>query len=146
MINIKGAYRKDHPLHYEYGIYKAIKRRCYNKNCKDYIDYGAKKIVMSNSWKNSFFNFIHDMGKRPNKNYSIDRINNKKGYNKYNCRWADTYTQSANRRNVKQITFKNKSMHLNDWARFLNIKRSTLSMRIYIYKWPIEKALTTGVK
>ena len=53
---------------------------------------------MCRRWKNSFENFLEDMGERPSKDYSIDRINNNSGYSKGNCNWVTKKTQANNRR------------------------------------------------
>jgi len=139
-----GASQKKSEFYNEYQTWKAVKRRCYNKNCKDYKDYGAKGIRLSKPW-HDFSVFIKDIGKRPSKTHSLDRINGKKGYSKNNCRWATVKEQACNKEYVKLISFKGNTFHLNDWAKFLNIRRSTLWMRIYKYKWPIEIALTKKV-
>lgn len=43
-----------------------------------------------------FENFLEDMGERPSKDISLDRIDPSKGYYKDNCRWADKTTQARN--------------------------------------------------
>tara|TARA_R110002020_G_scaffold275012_3_gene490248 strand:+ start:1663 stop:2124 length:462 start_codon:yes stop_codon:yes gene_type:complete len=85
-------------------IYEAwcgIKRRCYNKSSKDYNYYGGRGIKVCDKWKDSFLNFYRDMGEKPNKTYSIDRINVYGDYTPDNCRWADKTTQSINQRTRK---------------------------------------------
>jgi hypothetical protein len=44
-----------------------------------------------------FTRFLKDMGKRP-EGMTLDRIDNEKGYEPGNVRWADATTQSQNRR------------------------------------------------
>lgn len=83
----------------EYYAWDNMKRRCQNKNNPEYKNYGARGIEVCESWSSSFENFLEDMGEKPRKNLSLDRIDNDKGYYKENCRWADMSTQAINQRN-----------------------------------------------
>lgn len=114
----------------EYRIYNAMLNRCYNKNQKCYKNYGGRGIFVCDRWLNSFQNFLDDMGKRPSKLYSIDRINNELGYSKDNCRWATQYEQQRNQRTNKWIEYNNKKFILNDFARLLNTSNSAISFHI----------------
>lgn len=44
----------------EYGIWQAMKNRCYNKNTPYYEDYGGRGITVCERWRNSIMNFIED--------------------------------------------------------------------------------------
>jgi hypothetical protein len=48
----------------------------------------------------NFHRFAEDVGDRPGPGYSLDRIDNEKGYEPNNVRWATAKEQSANRRTV----------------------------------------------
>jgi hypothetical protein len=74
-----------------------MKGRCHNKNNSHYYNYGFRGIEVCDRWLCSFSNFVNDMGNRP-EGFSIDRIDNDKGYNKANCRWATSSEQNHNQR------------------------------------------------
>lgn len=76
----------------EYMIWTSMKRRCKTQN-----RYTVKNIKVCKEWDESFEAFYSDMGNRPSKEHSIDRINNNEGYYKDNCRWADRSKQSLNK-------------------------------------------------
>ena len=87
----------------EYRSWAMMKNRCLNPNCWSRKYY--KDIHICDSWINSFESFFNDMGEKPEpKNkYSIDRINNSKGYSPENCKWSNDTEQSRNRR--KHVIF-----------------------------------------
>jgi hypothetical protein len=83
-----------------------IKERCFNVNCKDYSDYGAKGITMQEDYVNSFAAFYEEVGDPPeiSKKWSIDRIDPSKGYVKGNMRWASINQQARNKLKSKANT------------------------------------------
>lgn len=88
-------YRKNNP---EFVAWHHMKQRCTNPKNKDYKYYGGRGITICGRWTNSHIPFLADMGRRPSKSHSIDRINNDGDYEPNNCRWATKPQQMANRR------------------------------------------------
>lgn len=106
----------------EYKTWAGIKRRCYNTKDIGYKSYGQMGVLMSDSWKNSFESFLDDMGKKPSKYHSIDRIDNTKGYSKENCRWATQKEQARNRQWSYWIEINGEKKHLAEWVEIFNSK------------------------
>ena len=83
-----------------YWIWSSMIQRCENPNNKSFFNYGARGISVCKEWRDSSKQFIQDMGERP-KNYTLERIDNSKGYFKENCIWSDRNAQALNRRIFK---------------------------------------------
>lgn len=124
-----------------YKVWGSIKQRCYNPKSSAYQLYGARGITMSDEWKDSFATFIGDMGPRPTKKHSIDRINNDGHYCKSNCRWALPTAQGRNTRHNHWLTFNGVTLCLEDWCERIGIDHSVIIGRIE-RGWPIDKVLT----
>lgn len=142
--NTKHGYRTRDETTKEYMVWKAMKGRCANPKSKDYPNYGGRSIRVCDRWRNSFINFLEDMGECP-LGYSLDRVNNNKGYSENNCRWATREEQANNKRNNHWITFGDKTQTMIQWAKELGIKYRTLRNRINTLKWSVEKSLTKPV-
>lgn len=128
----------------EYKVWAGMKRRCQNPNEKAYADYGAKGVTVCQRWHDSFEAFLEDMGKRPSPKHEIDRIENSKGYEPGNCRWATRPEQAQNKTSNRSITFRGVTRVCAEWARVLGIHRSTIEYRLD-HGWTVEDALTRPV-
>lgn len=86
----------------EYSVWMAMRSRCYDSAHASFRNYGARGIRVCDRWRDSFENFLSDMGPRPSAGHSIDRINNDGDYEPQNCRWATIAQQRANMRRSRR--------------------------------------------
>lgn len=89
--------------HKLYAVWKAMLQRCTNHKDKGYKNYGGRGITVCEEWFD--FNCFNSWaGLTYIEGNSLDRIDNDKGYNPENCRWADATTQCINQRIRKDNT------------------------------------------
>jgi hypothetical protein len=124
----------------EYKIWRSIISRCENKNNESYGSYGGRGITVSEEWRKSFLEFINDVGRRPTKSHSLERVDNNSGYRKENCVWATSLTQAANTRRSRKITCRGATKILAEWARESGRSSGVISYRIKS-GWETEKAI-----
>lgn len=82
----------------EYRSWISMKGRCLNPGNKDFPGWGGKGITIFDGWINSFEDFFKHVGPKPN-GMTLDRIDNTKGYEPGNVRWATASEQLENTRN-----------------------------------------------
>ena len=76
-----------------------MKKRCYNKNNKDYKYYGGQGVTLCDYWKNEFINFYNwSINNGYKENLTIDRKDNYDNYNPLNCRWVTMREQNLNKK------------------------------------------------
>jgi hypothetical protein len=102
----------------EYRIWCHLRSRCSSPSNTAYPNYGGRGITVCARWlgKDGFENFLADVGPRPSKRHSIDRIDNDGNYEPGNVRWATPKEQARNRRNCVLITFAGKTQTAKEWA------------------------------
>lgn len=92
-----------------YRIWLMMHERCYNPKHMAYHNYGGRGIQIAPEWnrynpkfegntQEPFEAFLKEIGPRPSKQHSVDRINNDLGYQPGNVRWATDLEQAQNRR------------------------------------------------
>ena len=142
-------YKKYKDMLGEYGyyrlrkIYTSMKQRCYDKNCTNYLKYGARGITICEEWlkdRTIFYDWCISNGY--DIDLTIDRIDNDKGYSPKNCRWVDSIVQSNNRRNIKRYEVNGEILTLTEICKKYNIKESTMWNRFYRDGCSIEEILT----
>jgi hypothetical protein len=88
-----------------YTLWAGMMKRCYNSKFENYHRYGGRGIIVYGLWHDylEFKKFIlEELGQKPTKSHSLDRINNDGNYEPSNVRWASKSEQLNNR--IKKFT------------------------------------------
>lgn len=130
-----------HPL---YGTWADMRKRCLNRNCVAYPDYGGRGIVICDRW-GDFVNFVEDMGEKPYSTATLDRIDTNGNYEPSNCKWSSAYEQVVNQRKSLLYCYKGVNYELRQLAEIsetFGVKYGTLKDRIS-KGIPVEQAVET---
>jgi hypothetical protein len=119
-----------------------MKRRCHNPKYKPYKNYGARGIIVCDRWRESFANFIADMGRRPD-GYSIERKNNDGNYEPGNCVWMPRRLQNRNQRRTRMTPDKaaeirrllDAGVRIRDIVKSQAVTRNTVNRILYRHHW-----------
>ena len=130
-----------HPL---YSIWNTMMDRCFDKNSKNYANYGNRGITVCTDWL-SVVNFIKDMATLYKKGMQIDRIDNNGNYCPENCRWVTCKENQRNRRSNHILTYKGAAKTIIEWSEILGIGSTTLRGRLQ-KGWTVEQTLETPVR
>ena len=128
------GYSVDYPS--EYNRWLQMIYRC--KHPEKYKN--IEGITVCKRWRESFINFLNDMGKRP-PGKVLCRIYVGKGYYPSNCKWSTLIESSNKRRNNVIFTLNGITMTRKNWERKLGLGRNTIAQRLK-KGWTIREALT----
>lgn len=94
--------------HKLYGVWSDERDRCNRSTHKHYHLYGGRGITMSEEFSDfsKWLEYVSSLPAAGTTTYTIDRIDNNKGYERGNLRWASKNTQAHN---TKLIRTTNKS-------------------------------------
>ena len=139
----------------EYFTWTSMIQRWYNPKNRQFRHYGGRGIRVCERWRESFANFLADMGDRP-PDLQLDRTDNDRHYScghclecvannwPANCRWATTTEQSRNRRSCRLLTLNGETMPLSAWAVRTGLPENTIRNRLR-RGWSDERTLTEPV-
>lgn len=127
--------------HPEFQAWVDMRWRCSKDSIECWDHYGGRGIIVCEQWQNSFRTFLTDMGPRPSKKHSLDRINNDGNYTPENCRWATRSEQQRNRQKTQKLTFNGETLPVVEWAERLGWSHHVLFTRIK-RGWPVSDILT----
>lgn len=139
-----------------YNVWKNMKTRCNNPNCKEYKYYGQRGINVCDEWKEfqNFQEWAYNNGYDENAKRgecTLDRIDVDKDYSPSNCRWVNSKVQANNRRNWgtdthnrEMITwaFKGETHTIFEWSEITGISARVLRSRKH-HGWSMERLLNT---
>ncbi|KPJ34748.1 hypothetical protein [Burkholderia multivorans] len=122
-----------------YRAYRDMRTRCENPKYREFHLYGGRGITVCERWRESFENFLADMGERPD-GLTLERDRVNEGYGPENCRWATDQEQALNRRSNVRIEYQGRTQTISQWAEELNLNAGTLYDRA-ARGWPPERIL-----
>jgi hypothetical protein len=99
-LRLKTGYNSTHGMSGtpEYQAWLSMRKRCLDPKHPAFRNYGGRGIGIFTAWQTDFTAFLDCVGMRPEGGYSLDRIDNTRGYEPGNVRWSDSMTQNRNRR------------------------------------------------
>lgn len=118
------------PLYQEY---LSMVQRCYRKEHKAYASYGGRGITVCQEWLDApqaFYDWVESVGGRP-KGYTLDRVDNSKGYSPDNCKFVSIHDQSRNKRSNIKLTHNGVTKCLTDWALEYGVNNETARQRYH---------------
>lgn len=113
----------------EYTAWCNMLLRCYNEKNPHYRNYGARGIAVAIKW-HEFIPFYQDIGEAPGPDYTLDRINNNRGYEPGNVRWAKRKVQSRNKRDNVWVEINGETKCLYDWCDVYEISAGSVYRRM----------------
>lgn len=126
----------------EYRAWAGLKARCYTPSDQRYNCYGALGIIVCDRWRNSYGNFLQDMGRAPTAAHSIDRLDVTGNYEPSNCRWATDSEQANNKRNTVWIEHDGKRLSLRNWATVYSVDYKRLHKLVRTKGMPFAEAVS----
>lgn len=88
----------------EHAAWLGARSRCHNPSDPKFMSYGWRGIQMAPEWFANFDAFYEHVGPRPHESMSLDRIDNDRGYEPGNVRWATRWTQNHNTRRNRRTS------------------------------------------
>lgn len=132
-----------------YKIAQGIQERITNPKHIGWADYGGRGITLYGPWHGPAGRILMArwiINNLPSwqPGLSIERIDNNRGYEPGNLRWATSVEQANNRRSNRPIEWEGRTQNLKQWAKELGIPRDTLARRLDS-GWELDRAMTTPV-
>lgn len=130
-----------------YATWTAMVSRCTHASCPAYVHYGARGITVCDRWR-TYSNFEADilssLGEKPSPKHSIDRIDNSRGYEPGNVRWATWSQQHRNKRTSRTISALGKTQTLAAWAEETGLRKGIIFARLK-NGWAPDQAVSEAV-
>ena len=103
--------------------------RCRSPANHKWPRYGGRGIRVCDRWL-TFDAFLADMGERPSRAHSIDRLDNDGNYEPANCRWATVAEQARNKSATRRFSLNGEHLCRAELARRLGLRDFVPEKRI----------------
>jgi len=140
---LKHGHKSDRKVSKLYRAWQGMKSRCYLNQPVNHL-YKARKIEVCAEWRNNFEAFAKHIGPPPSPAHSVDRIDNFRGYEPGNVRWATKKEQGNNKANNTMLSAFGATRTLPQWAEATGISVHVLRNRVEA-GWPIGETLTRPI-
>lgn len=135
-----GPVKHGHSRSATYNSWSAMNQRCANPKTIGYANYGGRGIAVCPEWAASFEAFLADVGPRPSRRHTLDRIDGDGDYRPGNVRWALARDQCRNKTNNRLVDYQGRKVCLKELAEIVGLKYSTLHARLR-RGWSMGRAL-----
>lgn len=151
--NVHG-HRKNGRSSITYTSWRCMIQRCHNRNHENWEHYGGAGVRVCDRWRGEggFERFLADVGPRPSRRATLDRVDRSIGYEPANVRWLCVRLQNVNHGNVIDARRyegpgpdgERLSLTITEWADLLGVRPDTLRWRLR--KGKGELAFTVPVR
>jgi len=117
-----------------YGVWMAMKYRCFNPKCKEFKNYGGRGITVCDRWM-EFKSFRDDMLSTYQSGLQLDRIDNDGNYEPSNCRWVTRSQNGKNKQHKasKQSKYDGVIWHADKWQASVRFRTHSEEEAFFIY-------------
>lgn len=135
----------------EYRAWRCMLTRAKNPNIARADRYSLRGISVAPEWDSGgdgqgYARFLAHVGPKPGPDHSLDRIDNDRGYEPGNVRWATTRQQIINRSATVWIEKEGVRRTAKEWSALTGIRESVIVQRINKLGWSPDRAVSVPMK
>lgn len=117
--------------HEFYKTWEGMVRRCYSEKHEAYKNYGGRGIIVCENWLKDPESFLHWLSDNNyNKDLTLDRFDNDKGYSPGNCRVVTLKVNMNNKSNNRSITVFGNKMTISQASDKFGVRYTTIKERL----------------
>jgi hypothetical protein len=147
MPKLSHGHTRRHKFTKLYTLWANISQRCSNPKNKSYHNYGGRGVTLCERWRKfSVFaqDIVQSIGEPPQPSITLDRIDNDKGYEPGNVRWATRAQQVRNSRRNHIVTVYGVTGCLTEMCERFGVRRGLVQDRLRL-GWSVHDAFSRPV-
>lgn len=119
-----------------YSVWEGMIQRVSSPTRNNYHNYGGRGITVCERWKN-FLNFLEDMGERPSRKHTLERVDNEGNYEPGNVIWEPSKS--------KQLLNSRRGLRITALAEALGLDRSKTRTTLFYARRSLVEGVRRGV-